>query len=44
MTIDVSIFTQGTLIACGLGFLGGLVTSISPCNLAMIPPVIGMAR
>lgn len=41
MEIDTTIFTQGRLIAFGLVFLGGIVTSIGPCNIAMIPLLIG---
>lgn len=41
MEIDTTIFTQGRLIAFGLVFLGGVVTSISPCNVAMIPLLVG---
>lgn len=41
MEIDTTIFTQGTLIAFGLVFLGGVVTSIGPCNVAMIPLLVG---
>ena len=35
--------TQGNfqLILIGLSFLGGLLASISPCSLAMLPIVIG---
>jgi cytochrome c-type biogenesis protein len=41
MEIDTTIFTQGALIAFGLVFLGGVVTSIGPCNVAMIPLLVG---
>jgi len=41
MEIDASIFTQGTLAAYTLVFLGGIVTSIGPCNLAMVPLLVG---
>lgn len=41
MEIDTTIFTQGTLIAFGLVFFGGIVTSIGPCNVAMIPLLVG---
>ena len=39
----ISLFTQqGSLpILFGLSFLGGLVASISPCSLAMLPIIIG---
>ncbi len=41
MEIDTTIFSQGMLIAFGLVFLGGIVTSIGPCNVAMIPLLVG---
>ena len=39
----INLFTQqGSLaILLGLSFLGGLVASISPCSLAMLPIIIG---
>jgi cytochrome c-type biogenesis protein len=40
MEIDATIFTQGALVAYGLVFLGGIVTSIGPCNLAMVPLLV----
>lgn len=40
MEIDTTIFTQGTLIAFTLVSLGGVITSIGPCNIAMIPLVV----
>ncbi len=41
MTLDPSILQAGSLLAYLLVFLGGIVTSIGPCNVAMIPLVIG---
>lgn len=41
MTIDPTILHPGSLIGYLLVFLGGVVTSIGPCNLAMIPLIIG---
>lgn len=41
MEIDTTIFSQGRFIAFGLVFLGGVVTSIGPCNVAMIPLLVG---
>lgn len=35
MEIDTIIFTQSALIAFGLVFLGGIVTSIGPCNITV---------
>lgn len=41
MTVDPSILQTGSVLAYMLVFLGGIVTSIGPCNVAMIPLVIG---
>ena len=41
MEIDAALLNQGTLFAFGLVFLGGIVTSIGPCNLAMVPLLVG---
>ena len=41
MDLDPSVLQAGTLLAYLLVFLGGIVTSIGPCNVAMIPLVIG---
>jgi len=41
MDLDPSILQAGSLLAYLLVFLGGIVTSIGPCNVAMIPLVIG---
>jgi cytochrome c-type biogenesis protein len=39
--LDPSVLRAGSLLAYVLVFLGGIVTSIGPCNVAMIPLVIG---
>jgi len=41
MDFDPSVLQAGSLLAYLLVFLGGIVTSIGPCNVAMIPLVIG---
>jgi cytochrome c-type biogenesis protein len=41
MDLDPSVLQAGSLLAYLLVFLGGIVTSIGPCNVAMIPLVIG---
>jgi cytochrome c-type biogenesis protein len=41
MDLDPSVLRAGSLLAYLLVFLGGIVTSIGPCNVAMIPLVIG---
>ena len=41
MEIDPSILQTGSFLAYILVFLGGIVTSIGPCNMAMIPLVVG---
>jgi cytochrome c-type biogenesis protein len=41
MTLDPSTLQAGSLLAFVLVFLGGIVTSIGPCNVAMIPLVVG---
>jgi cytochrome c-type biogenesis protein len=41
MDLDPSVLQAGSLLAYLLVFLGGVVTSIGPCNVAMIPLVIG---
>jgi len=41
MSIDTTTLQSGSLLAYLLVFLGGVVTSIGPCNVAMIPLVIG---
>lgn len=41
MEFDTTLFTQGALVVFTLVFLGGVVTSIVPCNVAMIPLLVG---
>jgi cytochrome c-type biogenesis protein len=41
MDLDPSVLQGRSLLAFVLVFLGGIVTSIGPCNVAMIPLVIG---
>ena len=41
MPFDPSVLQTGSLIAFLLVFLGGVVTSIGPCNVAMIPLIVG---
>jgi cytochrome c-type biogenesis protein len=41
MSLDPTLLQTGPLTAFLLVFLGGIVTSIGPCNVAMIPLVIG---
>jgi cytochrome c-type biogenesis protein len=41
MEFDVTIFNQSALLVFSLVFLGGVVTSIGPCNVAMIPLLVG---
>lgn len=41
LEIDPSILQTGSFLAYILVFLGGIVTSIGPCNMAMIPLVVG---
>lgn len=41
MDIDPAILQNGSFLAYILVFLGGVVTSIGPCNVAMIPLIIG---
>jgi cytochrome c-type biogenesis protein len=41
MDIDTAILNQGPLMAFGLVFLGGIVTSVGPCNLATVPLLVG---
>jgi len=41
MPIDTTMLQSGSLLAYLLVFLGGVVTSIGPCNVAMIPLVVG---
>jgi len=41
MPFDPTVLQTGSLVAYLLVFLGGIVTSIGPCNVAMIPLIIG---
>ncbi|MFC2046241.1 cytochrome c biogenesis protein CcdA [Chloroflexota bacterium] len=41
MDLDPAVLQAGSLLAFSLVFLGGIVTSIGPCNVAMIPLVVG---
>ena len=41
MPFDPMVLRTGSLVAYLLVFLGGVVTSIGPCNVAMIPLVVG---
>jgi cytochrome c-type biogenesis protein len=41
MPFDLEILKTSSLLAYPLVFLGGVVTSIGPCNVAMIPLIIG---
>ncbi|MCB9420307.1 MAG: sulfite exporter TauE/SafE family protein [Ardenticatenaceae bacterium] len=41
MEFESTLFTQSTWAAYSLIFLGGVVTSIGPCNVAMIPLLVG---
>ena len=41
MNIDPSYLQPTSIIGYFLVFLGGIVTSIGPCNVAMIPLIIG---
>ena len=41
MTIDPSLLQPASILGYLLVFLGGVVTSIGPCNVAMIPLIVG---
>ena len=41
MDLDPSVLQTASPLAFALVFLGGIVTSIGPCNVAMIPLIIG---
>lgn len=41
MSLDPTLLQTGSPLAFVLVFLGGIVTSIGPCNVAMIPLVVG---
>lgn len=41
MNLDFTLITNASLLAFVLVFLGGVLTSLGPCNIAMIPLVVG---
>ncbi|MBL7066185.1 MAG: hypothetical protein ISS49_18565 [Anaerolineae bacterium] len=41
MPIDPTVLQNRSLVAYLLVFVGGIVTSIGPCNVAMIPLIVG---
>ncbi|GAB4419410.1 MAG: hypothetical protein Kow002_06990 [Anaerolineales bacterium] len=41
MNLDFTLIENASTLAFGLVFLGGILTSIGPCNVAMIPLVVG---
>jgi len=41
MTIDPSLLQPASILGYLLVFLGGVITSIGPCNVAMIPLIVG---
>lgn len=41
MNLDLSLIENASSIAFALTFFGGILTSIGPCNVAMIPLVVG---
>jgi cytochrome c-type biogenesis protein len=41
MNLDFTLIENASLLAFAIVFLGGVLTSIGPCNVAMIPLVIG---
>ncbi len=41
MTFDPSIYQTASLLAFILVFLGGIITSLGPCNIATIPLIVG---
>jgi cytochrome c-type biogenesis protein len=41
MNLDAGALPTGSLVGYALVFLGGIVTSLGPCNVAMIPLVVG---
>ena len=41
MPFDLEVLKTSSLLAYPLVFLGGVITSIGPCNVAMIPLIIG---
>jgi cytochrome c-type biogenesis protein len=43
MDFDLTLIQNASLLAFALVFLGGILTSLGPCNVAMIP-LVGWAR
>ena len=41
MPFDITTIQAASLLAYTLVFLGGLLTSLGPCNVATIPLIIG---
>lgn len=41
MPVDTAVLQSGSPLAYLLVFLGGVITSIGPCNVAMIPLIVG---
>ena len=41
MNIDPSLLQPASFIGYLLVFFGGIITSIGPCNVAMVPLIIG---
>lgn len=41
MNLDLTLIESASFLAFALVFLGGILTSIGPCNVAMIPLVVG---
>ncbi|NMC12581.1 MAG: cytochrome c biogenesis protein CcdA [Chloroflexi bacterium] len=41
MELDLTLLQDFSLLALGLVFLGGIITSIGPCNIATIPLIMG---
>jgi len=41
MDFDLTLIQDASLLAFALVFLGGILTSLGPCNVAMIPLVVG---
>lgn len=41
MDFDLTLIQNASLLAFALVFLGGILTSLGPCNVAMIPLVVG---
>ena len=41
MDLDFTLIEKASFLAFGLVFMGGVLTSLGPCNVAMIPLVVG---